>query len=332
MRSASFLGTLAGLYACFGGACAPQYEGEDQLVDRGEANTIPPRDAGGRGGGSSSGSLPPRDSGNTPSLDGAIEDAGSQPSGPCDPSKGIGPLGDMPGLVNTDYRTGARLTPDELEVVFLQVRNPEAESSPYDGYVASRATLGQPFGAPRKIDAIGAVFNVSLGADGLSLYFTPRDTNGANGVQISTRAARDAMFAGAAVVSGVPGWSYSPFVTADGALLFSQYPESSPSTILRGALAGGGIGAASPFFAAGGNDIDYPTLSSDGTELFYSEYLAPPNGAFRRAVRSGGSFVPTPLPGIDDANHEVTWVSADACRVYVTDWRSYTLKVAQRLP
>lgn len=333
MRSALVLALLGGLYACFvAGACAARFEGEDELIDRGEANTpASGRDGGGRSS-SSSGALPPRDSGAEPPTE-AGADTGAPPEGPCDPTHGVGPLAPMPGLVNqSDYRTGARLTPDELHAAFLQVRNPADNQSPYDAYVASRATRNEPFGAPQKVNPAAPAHSVSLGTDGLSLYFTPVNPNGSNGVQITTRPSLDAAFAGTSNVSGVPGWSYSPFATADGALLFSQYPESSAATILRGTVVGANLSGVSPLFGAGNNnDVDYPTLSSDGTELFYTEYV-PGDVVFRRAVRAGTSYVPTPMAGLDQTLHEVTWVSADACRVYVTDWRAYTLQVAQRLP
>lgn len=306
--------------------------GDEPLSDLGAASGGGARDAAATG--SSSGQPPDDDddAGTSPPRD-AGGDA-SEPSAACDPSHGVGPLLDMPGLVNaTDYRTGARLTPDELEVVFLQVRNPSDNQSPYDAYLASRGASSEPFGAPRRIESALGVYAISISADGLSMYYTPQGATGQNGLMVTTRASRDAEFAGNVVVRGAPEWSYSPFATADGALLFSQYPAQSPSSIMRGVLGNGVVSASSQLFFTGQYDIDFPTLSSDGVELFYSEYLSESDGAFRRAVREGAAFLPAALPsGIDEKQHEVTWVSADACRIYVTDWRAATLKVAQRLP
>jgi len=328
VRSVLLIALGSGLYAAFvAGACASPYQGQDtELVDRSEANAPIGRD--GAPSGSSSGAIPGTEAG-------AGETGTEQPpgEGPCDSSHGVGALEDVAGLVSADYRMGARLSEDELHVVFLQVRDRAAEGSPTDAYVASRASKTAPFDAPQKVNAAAASIVVSLSPDALSMYFTPHRPTGNDGVQITTRSSRDAMFVGAAAVAGVPAYSYSPFATAAGTLLFAQFPDSAASTILQAPVSGMGVGGAEALFGLGSNDVDFPTLSSDGAELFYTEYLQPSGGAYRRATRAGGgAFAPVPLPGLDESLHEVTWVSADACRLYVTDWRSYTLQVARRLP
>ncbi|RYG86538.1 hypothetical protein EON77_03625, partial [bacterium] len=221
MRSVLLIALGSGLYAAFvAGACASPYQGQDtELVDRSEANAPIGRD--GAPSGSSSGAIPGTEAG-------AGETGTEQPpgEGPCDPTHGVGALEDVAGLVSADYRMGARLSEDELHVVFLQVRDRGAEGSPTDAYVASRASKTGPFETPQKVNAAAASIVVSLSPDALSMYFTPNRPTGNDGVQITTRASRDAMFGGAAAVAGVPAYSYSPFATTAGTLLFAQFPHS----------------------------------------------------------------------------------------------------------
>jgi hypothetical protein len=317
-------------------ACAPEFQGETDGFDRGEASAAPRSDGGSNPGSSSGGTTPPRDGGNALLPDGAVADTGTPSEPPCDPQKGVGEIVDVPGLVNaSDYRAEARLSLDELHVVFTQVRDPNAQNYVHDLYVASRATRNDAFGNIKPVPFTSNVFTAALGTDGLSLYFTPKDAGPNNGVQYTTRATGDADFAAPSVVAGVPQYSYDPFVTADGRLLFAIYPDAAPATIQSATLAGGTISGMQTLFGVAGTDVDYASLSSDGTELFYTAYQGSnADAAFRRATRQGdGSYAgATALGGLDEQNQEVTWVSPDACRVYMTDWRGYTLRMAKRLP
>lgn len=318
------------------GACAAPYQGEDDAFDRGEASAAPPRKDGGGGGatGGSSGSRP--GDGGGPLL----PDADTPDSGPvavaCDPGKGVGAIVDVPGLVNaSDLRAEARFSADELHVVFTQVRNPQGDNFVHDIYTASRTARDQPFGQPKAVAIAQNVFNASLSPDGLTLYFTPKNAGLLNGLQVATRATPDADFGAATVLGGAPQGSYDPFATTDGRLLFSQYPQEAPSTIQVATVVGGSLTGIGTFFGVSNTDVDYPSLSSDGVELFYTAYVGQSfDAVFRRATRQGdGSYAgATALGGLDEVNQEVTWVSADACRVYMTDWRGYQLRMAVRLP
>ena len=317
-------------------ACAKPFEAGDDTFDRGEASAAPPRTDGGNTGSSSGGSKNPRDGGETLLPDGGTDsDSGVPVEVPCDPTKGVGEVVDVPGLASASaLRAEARLSLDELQIVFTQVRDRNAQQFVWDLYTASRASKTAPFENIQPVPTGQNAFTGALGLDGLSLYFTPHDATAANGLQVTTRTAGGA-FTGATVLAGMPAYSYDPFVTNDGRLLFAAYPDHNPSTIQAAALSGASISGPQTIFAVAGMDVDYASLSIDGTELFYTTYLPPDgNAVFRRATRQGdGSYAgAAALAGLDEQNQEVTWVSADACRVYMTDWRGDLLRMGKRLP
>lgn len=307
------------------GACADEFQPTDSRIDQGEARTRKPADAsssssgsgGTSSGGSSGESPPPIDSGAS---------SGSPPA-TCDLQKGVDAPFDMPGLVGADYRQHARLTPDELQVAFLQKRNPAQEGSLYDAYLAVRSSVEQPFGAPSPIANAAGVWAMSFSNDGLTLYLTSNADE--PHIRSITRPALDQPFGEQRRITGVPEYSYSPFVTADDQLLFAYYPENPPSLLYSGALQGNSVSSPTLFYDGGG-EIDYPALSADGNELFYGHIDSERNATYRRAVRQGEGWIESPMPGLLADTHEVTWISRDGCRVYLTNWRSLTLQQANR--
>lgn len=317
-------------------ACATPFEGGDDTFHRGGARTAPPRtDASTNAGSSGGGTKTPRDGGGEPWSDGGENDAGVALPPTCDPSHGVGEIIDVPGLASASaVRAEARLSADELNVVFAQVRDPAAAQFVWDLYTASRPSTTEPFGTIQLVSTTQTAFSGSLSPDGLSLYFTPFNVDGANGLQVTTRAAGGA-FAGAAIVAGSPPDSYAPFATSDGRLLFAAYSQNAPALIRAATLSGAGLSNLQTLLGVAGLDVDYPSLSSDATELFYTVFTEPDHRpAYRRATRLADESYAgaAALAGLDELNQEVTWVSADACRLYMTDWRGNLLRVGQRLP
>ncbi len=310
-------------------ACAKPFESGEDGFQRGGAS---PARAQGDGGsaGSSGGSTPPsRDGGVRPPVG---PDAGSQP--PCDPSKGVGEVIDVAGLASASAtRAQARLSSDELHVVFAQILDPSVTPVRWDLYTASRASVSEPFAGIEPVTSAATAFTGSLSADGLSLYFTPFPASDSTGLQLATRAAGGA-FTGASILTGGPKYAYDPFASIDGRLLFTVYPDRAPSMIQAAALSGGALGPAQTLLVLPELDIGNAALSSDGAELFYAVFpltQGPPK--YRRATRQpDGSYAGVAaLAGLDESNQEPTWVSADACRVYMTDWRGGLLRVGMRL-
>jgi len=119
------------------------------------------------------------------------------------------PLGDwgtpvpVTELNTASHEDDPTLTGDLLEIYFASDRSLLATGE--DIHVATRASIGDPFGAPTRVDELSSIAfdsNVDITADGHLITFTSTRAGGAD-LYFSTRAGRSQPWGNPALVQGV---------------------------------------------------------------------------------------------------------------------------------
>ncbi len=177
--------------------------------------------------------------GNGTTSDAPASDA---PAARCDPSAPFGTPVQVAELDSAREDLGARLTADELSVVFCRT----SADNTWDLYSATRAAIGDPFGTPQVVGSLNTIYNdlwPALAPDGLGMYFgSDRIVPGTFDVWSSTRATTSAAWGTPTMVADLQDGDEHPYVANASSLYFSS-----------GVRTGAGM-----------NDIFHATLSATG--------------------------------------------------------------------
>src|SRR6185437_15657264 len=153
---------------------------------------------------------------------GAIVDApppmrDTAPGPRCDATAPFGSAVNLGSAVNTALNEATpRLSPDELTMVFSRL-NPDQT---WDMYSVTRASIGDPFGAPAVLGTINSVYTdvwPTLSPDARTIYFnTTRATpsNSAEQVFVATRGSPGADFGPPTYVAAFMNNDNQPYVNA----------------------------------------------------------------------------------------------------------------------
>lgn len=248
------------------------------------------------------------------------------------------------------------LSGDELTLYFSSDR--AGTQGSVDPWVATRTSLGAPFGAPADQTALASPqgdSKLSTTGDGLYAVFSSSrgGTSGGADLWQATRPSTAMPFGmvkqGDFKALDTVAPEYDPWISADGlTLYYAPIPIGSPQQIEVATRPQTSMpfASASPVteLYSGTGDGD-PTLSPDQLIIVFSSQRPPPNAAVTPggvnlwyAVRAqpGAPFGPPALvPGVNtDDNEGDPFLSADGCRVYFSSDRagSYDLYVATVQP
>ncbi|MBS2015056.1 MAG: PD40 domain-containing protein [Deltaproteobacteria bacterium] len=261
-------------------------------------------------------------------------DGGTTPE--CDPAKpfgGIAPIATLNSLAEDD---GARLTADELTIVFSSTRAPSVGG--YDLWSSTRASRSLPWPSPSPIAGVNTNANErfpAIRSDGLVLYakYDGPGGSGAGDVYFATRGPAGA-FAALAPVAGMNAASDdgNPFVSPDGTSLWFGTTRSGGTDIYRASLTAPGVATAvapeSGDINSNANDTS-AAVSADGRTMFFASARGGgPAGTrdiyvARRAQANGPFGAASPVTELNSSADDLpTWISGDGCRIYFSSDRN----------
>jgi hypothetical protein len=269
---------------------------------------------------------------------GAIVDApppmhDTAPGPRCDATAPFGSAVNLGSAVNTTLNEATpRLSPDELTMVFSRL-NPDMT---WDMYSVTRASIGDPFGAPTVLGTINSVYTdvwPTLTPNQLAIYFNSNraaPTTGPQEVYTATRTSPTADFAAPTLVSSLMGGDDQPYVNATGtALYFSS--ASRPDTTGGGDLyrapidGSGNVGAVQILIGQVNTPAteQCPVVTEDELTLYYCRFNGTDNDIYvaTRASASAPWGAGSAVAGAANVGSEEApgWVSPDGCDLYFYD-------------
>lgn len=175
---------------------------------------------------------------------------------------------DTPG--NTEW--AATLTADQLTVLFAS--NVGATGS-YDIFMATRASVADPFGAPVEQVALStpdAETDPAVTPDGLTLYYTTLNLPPAPALMRATRPDAQSSFGSPQVVpESASQRAFGPGLAKDGGELFFQ---GDTSRIFRAVITAGPVLTLTGELLELGTNVGFPTLSPDGLTMYMEKVIA----------------------------------------------------------
>ncbi len=244
------------------------------------------------------------------------------PPGPrCDSTMPFGAPMPVGGLDSTFDDEGARLTPDELTVVFARSRS----GGTTDLYLATRTTIDAAFATPMLLGTVNSVSSElwpTLSPDALLLLFDSDRTTNKFHIYDSTRADTMSPFGPPTASVALADGDSEPMLANATALYFTSATRTGlgmgdiwrvdiDSTGATGTPAAviGGINSA-------GNETA-PAVTADERVMAFARdndiYLA------SRSAPTDGFGAPTAVDGLATmgVNEAPTWISPDGCHLYV---------------
>ena len=216
---------------------------------------------------------------------------------------------------------GARLTPDELTVVFARSRS----NGTSDLYLATRAAVTDPFGTPSLLGTVNSVNSEqwpTLSPNALLMLFDSNRGTNMFHVYLTKRSDTASPFGPPMASVALADGDAEPFLANAGALYFS----SSTRTGLGGgdiwrvdidSTGATGTPAAVIGDVNGSGDERAPAVTADERVMAFSRgsdvYLA------SRSSPSDGFGTASPVDGLADpaVREAPTWISPDGCHLYV---------------
>jgi hypothetical protein len=247
-------------------------------------------------------------------------------AGRCDPTIPFGAAMPISELETKADDLAARLTPDELTIVFARGTAPPT----YDLYEATRAHASDPFGAPALLASVNSVYSdtfPSLSPDQLSLFFDSTRTSGMVHIYTSHRTTSSDPFGPPSAVLAVSDGEDHALLASASALYFAS--------ALRTGLgmhdlwhadvdASGTVGTPSSVIGPvnSGDDEDYPVLTSDELQLYFVRTNATGSTLYETTRAAATEPFTTPMPITDlvppGSSSIPSWVSPDGCHLYLS--------------
>jgi hypothetical protein len=230
------------------------------------------------------------------------------------------------GLSSTLDDVSARLTPDELTVVFAR----RATSGLYDMYTASRGSSDAAFGTPAllaTVNSINSEMYPTVSPDGLLLVFdSDRGTNVPR-IWVSRRVSTSDNFGPATAAVALMERESQPMLANSRALYFTsatRTPAPGMRDIWRTEIDSTGA-TSSPTSVLGGvntaGDELSPTVTPDELKMYFTRKTGTESDVYLAArVATSGPFgdaspvLGLAMPGIEETP---TWISPDGCALYL---------------
>ena len=225
------------------------------------------------------------------------------------------------GLNTNLDEQGARLTPDELTVVFARTRT----NGTSDLYLASRATTADAFGTPELLGTANSVNSElwpTLAPDALLMLFDSNRGTTTFHVYITKRTDAASPFGPPMAATALADGDGDPLLANATALYFASAarPGLGMGDIYRvdiDATGATGTPAAVIGDVNGSGDERAPAITADERIMAFARnsdvYLA------SRSSPADGFGTASPVDGLADATaHEApTWISPDGCHLYI---------------
>ena len=239
-----------------------------------------------------------------------------------------GPFGaGMPvgGLASAADEVAARLSPDELTIVFARGTSPES----FDLYTATRSSATAPFDLPAVVTSASSVYAdtwPTLSPDQRVLLFDSDRRNGQLHVFATHRASPADAFAPPAAALSLADGEDHPMLANGSAVYFASATRTGGlgmHDLWRADVDGSGtVGtpAAVPGDVNTPDDEDEPVVTPDELTVFFVRTTAAGSGIYTatRASASAPFATPTPVTGLvpDGTSAVPDWISPDGCALY----------------
>ena len=255
---------------------------------------------------------------------GGSKHAPDAPAPRCSPTAPFGagvPLGSLDTAAD---ELAARLTPDELVVVFAAGSTPAS----YDLYTASRATVNGPFSGPTLLGSLNSVYSDSwptITPDQLVVLFESTRPAGTVHIFSSQRATPTSPFAPPTAELALSDGEGHPMIASPAALYFSSAtrPGAGMHDVWRSEIDASGK-AAGPIAVPGmvntADDEDAPVVTPDELEMIFLRTTATGASVLdaTRAANGDPFGTPTEITGLVPAGGTAVpdWLSPDGCALY----------------
>jgi Tol biopolymer transport system component len=230
------------------------------------------------------------------------------------------------GLNTTMDDVSARLTPDELTVVFAR----RATNGLYDMYTASRASSNDGFGTPTllaTVNSINSELYPTLSPDGLLLVFdSDRGTN-VQRVWVSKRASTSDNFGAATAAVALMEKETQPMLANGRALYFTsdaRMPATGMRDIWRTEIDSTGATSVPTGVLGGVNtaaDELSPTVTTDELKMFFARKTGAESDVYlaSRVATSGPFGDASPVLGlaVTGVDETPSWIAPDGCALYL---------------
>jgi hypothetical protein len=251
----------------------------------------------------------------------------------CDVTKPFTSIRLVGGVNTANDEQGATLLPDEKTIYVAS----GVWHVTFDLYAATRAAAGLDFGAPVLVPGASAgdyVIGAAVTVDGNTLYLDSYYPNvSARHIQLSTRAGAGQAFGTPTIITELESANEegSPYVLPSGGVLYFTSSRSGHFDIYRAAKGDAGtFDPPTPVDSA--NDPNfydaYPVVTPDELTIYFGSarvktgfntdiYVA------RRSTTTAPFGTPVPVPELASPalNNIPTWLSPDACRLYLVSDR-----------
>lgn len=257
--------------------------------------------------------------GSDPPVPDAMPDAAPR----CDVNAPFGTPVPVGGL-NTELLDGcARLSPDELVVVFCRLRS----TGTFDLYTAQRASRELDFEPPELLATVNSVNSdlwPTMTSDGLLLLFESDRGTGISHIHVSRRASTAERFGTATAAPALMDAEIHPMLANNRALYFASAVRTGLGLhdIWRAEVDSTGATSAPVALVGGVNSAENeltPAVTEDELHIFFRRTVGTEHDIYmasRSTVQDGfGAAVPVlARPGV---NEVPTWISADGCTLYL---------------
>jgi len=245
----------------------------------------------------------------------------------CDPTAAFGTPAPVAGLDSAGDELAARLSPDELVVVFAYASTPGGK---LDVYTATRASTTASFGTPAPIGATNSIYDDSfptLSPDQLLLVFdSDRGASGLSHVYASARASATATFGPPIEAIALADGEDHPLLANDTTLYFASAtrPGAGMHDLWRAVVDDSGA-TGTPMAVPGAaidtaDDEDDPVVTPDELALVFVRTTATSSDVLvaTRPATDVDFGQPTLITGLAPAGSPVvpTWISPDQCDLY----------------
>lgn len=244
----------------------------------------------------------------------------------CDPSAPFTAPVPVGGLNTMLDDVTARLSPDELTVVFAR----RLSTNVYDLYTATRGAREEPFATPELLSTVNSINNdvwPTLSPDGLVLYFDSDRGTGVYHVYVSKRTATAERFGPAVPAAGLMDRETHPMLANGQALYFT-----SPTAVRTGVglddlwrveLDATGAPKTPTSVLGGVNSTDSEitaAVTEDELRIFFRRTTAGEADVYmaaRSTAQDGfGAAAAVPVVAVVGISEVPTWISPDGCSLY----------------
>jgi hypothetical protein len=246
----------------------------------------------------------------------------------CDPEAPFAAPVPVEGLNSVNDDVSARLSPDELTVVFA--RRTGAGSGLFDLYSAIRASRDLPFETPTLLATVNSVNSEhwpSVSPDGLLLVFSSDRSTGKSHIYSSKRASVADKFGPPMIAPALMDLEEHPYLANGRALYFSSAIRTGGqglADIWRTEIDSTGA-TSTPVAVLGGVNTPEAEVTPAVTEDELHIYFRRATGgeldvytAARSSTADGfGAATAVPVVATPGVNEVPTWISPDGCSLYV---------------